>query len=155
MANPFTYLELHSTDATRAKSFYAALFGWKTKDTPVPGLGTYTEIDTQEGPGAGLTAHREQGPREVRQRRPAFHGRFDRNEEPQAGPDLSPAALPSDDGPRLRGEDYVLANGLRSIIEDEPSSREVPDTAEQVRRPLPGAQHATDRGIREESPVVV
>ena len=49
MANPFTYLELHSTDATRAKSFYAELFGWKTKDTPVPGLGTYTEIDPQEG----------------------------------------------------------------------------------------------------------
>ena len=49
MANPFTYLELHSTDATRAKSFYAELFGWKTKDTPVPGHGTYTEIDPQEG----------------------------------------------------------------------------------------------------------
>jgi len=63
MANPFTYLELHSTDATRAKSFYAELFGWKTKDTPVPGLGTYTEIDTQEGPGAGLTAQREPGAR--------------------------------------------------------------------------------------------
>ena len=38
-------------------------FGWKTKDTPVPGLGTYTEIDTQEGPGAGLTAQREPGAR--------------------------------------------------------------------------------------------
>src|SRR5947209_6260827 len=63
MANPFTYLELRSTDATRAKSFYAELFGWKTKDTPVPGLGTYTEIDTQEGPGAGLTAQREPGAR--------------------------------------------------------------------------------------------
>ena len=62
MANPFTYLELHSTDATRAKSFYAELFGWKTKDTPVPGLGTYTEIDTQEGP-AGLTAQQEPGAR--------------------------------------------------------------------------------------------
>jgi len=32
---PTRYLELHSTDATRAKSFYAELFGWKTKDTPV------------------------------------------------------------------------------------------------------------------------
>lgn len=53
MANPFTYLELHSTDAARAKSFYAELFGWKTKDTPVPGNGTYTEIDTQEGPAPG------------------------------------------------------------------------------------------------------
>ncbi|TMB11236.1 MAG: hypothetical protein E6J65_27180 [Deltaproteobacteria bacterium] len=63
MANPFTYLELHSTDATRAKSFYAELFGWKTRDTPVPGLGTYTEIDPQEGPGAGLTAQQEPGAR--------------------------------------------------------------------------------------------
>ena len=54
MANPFTYLELHSADAARAKSFYAELFGWKTSDVPVPGLGLYTEIDTQEGPPAGL-----------------------------------------------------------------------------------------------------
>lgn len=63
MANPFTYLELHSTDAARAKSFYTELFGWKTKDTPVPGFGTYTEIDTQEGPGAGLMAQQEPGGR--------------------------------------------------------------------------------------------
>ena len=26
MANPFTYLELHTTDASRAKTFYAELF---------------------------------------------------------------------------------------------------------------------------------
>src|SRR5207245_6605052 len=114
-----------------------------------------TREQARQRKSAKKEAQREQAPRQVRQRRPAFHGRFARNHEPQAGPDLSPAALPSDDGPRLRREDYVLANGLRSIIEDEPSSREVPDTAEQVRRPLPGAQHATDRGIREESPVVV
>src|SRR2546422_11657436 len=63
MANPFTYLELHSTDATRAKTFYAELFGWKTKDTPVPGIGSYTEIDTQEGPGAGLMTQQEPGGR--------------------------------------------------------------------------------------------
>ena len=48
MANPFTYLELHSTDASRAKTFYAELFGWKTKDTPVPAIGAYTEIDTRK-----------------------------------------------------------------------------------------------------------
>ena len=29
----------------------------------MPGLGTYTEIDLQEGPGAGLTAQREPGAR--------------------------------------------------------------------------------------------
>ena len=63
MANPFTYLELHSTDASRAKSFYSELFGWKTKDTPVPGIGVYTEIDTQEGPEAGLMTQQEPGAR--------------------------------------------------------------------------------------------
>jgi uncharacterized protein len=63
MANPFTYLELHTTDASRAKTFYAELFGWKTKDTPVPGIGSYTEIDTQEGPGAGLMTQQDPGGR--------------------------------------------------------------------------------------------
>ena len=61
MTNPFTYLELHSTDAARAKAFYAELFGWKTSDTKVPGFGVYTEIDTQEGPPAGLCAQQQQG----------------------------------------------------------------------------------------------
>ena len=56
MANPFTYLELHSTDPAKAKRFYSELFGWQTKDTDVPGFGTYTEIDIGEGPGAGLMA---------------------------------------------------------------------------------------------------
>ena len=59
MANPFTYLELHSTDPSRAKTFYVELFGWKTKDTAIPGLGTYTEIDIGDGPGAGLMAQQE------------------------------------------------------------------------------------------------
>jgi uncharacterized protein len=63
MANPFTYLELHSTDAARAKAFYTELFGWKTKDTPVPGLGHYTEIEIGEGPGAGLMPQQEPGAR--------------------------------------------------------------------------------------------
>jgi predicted enzyme related to lactoylglutathione lyase len=61
MANPFTYLELHSSDAARAKAFYAELFGWKTKDTAIPGFGTYTEIDTEGGPGAGLMPLQESG----------------------------------------------------------------------------------------------
>jgi predicted enzyme related to lactoylglutathione lyase len=63
MANPFSYLELHSTDASRAKRFYTELFGWKTKDTPAPKIGTYTEIDTQEGPQAGLMPQQEPGAR--------------------------------------------------------------------------------------------
>ena len=61
MSNPFTYLELHSTDAARAKAFYSELFGWKTSDTPVPGFGVYTEIDTKEGPPAGLMAQQQKG----------------------------------------------------------------------------------------------
>ena len=43
MSNPFTYLELHSTDATRVKAFYSELFEWKTKDIPAPNIGVYTE----------------------------------------------------------------------------------------------------------------
>ncbi len=63
MANPFTYVELHTTEPGRAKSFYTELFGWKTKDTTVPGFGTYTEIETGEGPGAGLMPQQEPGGR--------------------------------------------------------------------------------------------
>jgi predicted enzyme related to lactoylglutathione lyase len=56
MANPFTYLELHSTAPDKAKAFYAELFDWKTSDVsvPAPQPFTYTEIDTKEGPPAGL-----------------------------------------------------------------------------------------------------
>ncbi len=61
MANPFTYLELHSTDAGKAKAFYAELFDWKTSDTPVPGIGTYTEIDTREGVPAGMMTQQQKG----------------------------------------------------------------------------------------------
>jgi uncharacterized protein len=63
MANPFTYVELHTTDCARAKSFYAELFGWKMKDTDIPGFGTYTEIEIGEGPGAGLMPLSETGGR--------------------------------------------------------------------------------------------
>jgi predicted enzyme related to lactoylglutathione lyase len=63
VANPFTYLELHSSDAPRAKAFYTELFGWKTKDTAIPGFGTYSEIDTGGGPGAGLMPQQEPGAR--------------------------------------------------------------------------------------------
>ena len=61
MANPFTYLELHTKDPARARSFYVELFGWKMKDTPVPGFGTYTEIDIGGGPGAGLMQQQDPG----------------------------------------------------------------------------------------------
>jgi predicted enzyme related to lactoylglutathione lyase len=52
---------LHSTDANRAKAFYSELFGWKTSDTPVPGIGVYTEVDTKEGPPAGLMTQQQKG----------------------------------------------------------------------------------------------
>lgn len=63
MANPFTYLELHTTDPSRAKSFYTELFGWQTKDTPVPQIGAYTEIKPGEGPEGGLMKQMEPGAR--------------------------------------------------------------------------------------------
>jgi predicted enzyme related to lactoylglutathione lyase len=63
MAHPFTYLELHTTDPSRAKSFYTELFGWQTKDTPVPEIGAYTEIRAGEGPEAGLMKQMEPGAR--------------------------------------------------------------------------------------------
>jgi uncharacterized protein len=59
MANPFTYLELHTKNPSKAKSFYTELFGWKSKDNDVPGFGTYTEMDIGEGPGAGLMAQQD------------------------------------------------------------------------------------------------
>ena len=61
MANPFTYLELHSTDAAKAKAFYTELFGWKTKDSSIPGFGVYTEITTGDGPEAGLMPQQQPG----------------------------------------------------------------------------------------------
>lgn len=53
MGNPFTYLELHSTDAGRAKSFYAELFGWKTKDTPYPEMERTRRSTRRRAPAPG------------------------------------------------------------------------------------------------------
>jgi predicted enzyme related to lactoylglutathione lyase len=61
MANPFSYLELHSTDAARARAFYTELFDWKTSEVPVPVIGTYTEIDTREGLPAGMMTQQQKG----------------------------------------------------------------------------------------------
>jgi uncharacterized protein len=55
MANPFVHVELMSTDAAKAKSFYGKLFDWKLEDMPMPtGDGTYTMINVGEGTGGGL-----------------------------------------------------------------------------------------------------
>lgn len=55
MAHPFVYAELHTSDPAAAQRFYADLFGWTMRhhETDGPG-GAYTEIQTGEGPEAGL-----------------------------------------------------------------------------------------------------
>lgn len=53
MANPFVHVELNTTDPAKAKTFYGALFDWKTQDLPMP-QGTYTMIDVGEGTGGGM-----------------------------------------------------------------------------------------------------
>src|SRR3954462_6721123 len=54
MTNPFTYCELHSKDAKKARAFYGALFDWKLDPFPVPGR-EYHAVDAGEGHAGGLT----------------------------------------------------------------------------------------------------
>jgi len=56
MANSFVHVELHTGDPAKAKAFYSKLFGWKLKDMPMPGGGTYTMIEVGEGTGGGMMA---------------------------------------------------------------------------------------------------
>src|SRR6202023_3413145 len=54
MANPFVHVELTTSDPTKAKSFYGALFDWKLDDVEMaPGF-TYTMIGVGEGTGGGM-----------------------------------------------------------------------------------------------------
>ena len=54
MANPFVHVELATTDVSKAKSFYGALFDWKLEDAQMgPGF-TYTMIGVGEGTGGGM-----------------------------------------------------------------------------------------------------
>ena len=53
MANPFVHIELMSTDAGKAKSFYGKLFDWTLEDMPM-GDGTYTMVKVGEGTGGGI-----------------------------------------------------------------------------------------------------
>jgi predicted enzyme related to lactoylglutathione lyase len=41
--------ELHTTDAGAARTFYHAVFGWESKDMPIPGGMTYTVLSTAGG----------------------------------------------------------------------------------------------------------
>lgn len=51
MANPFTHIELNTTDVGKAKDFYQHLFKWELQD--MPGM-DYTMIQTGSPPGGGL-----------------------------------------------------------------------------------------------------
>jgi uncharacterized protein len=53
MSHSFSYCELHSENPSRAKAFYAELFGWKMSDSPSP-VGTYTEIKPESGLEGGM-----------------------------------------------------------------------------------------------------
>jgi predicted enzyme related to lactoylglutathione lyase len=56
MANPFVHVELNTTDVSKAKAFYGALFNWNLEDMPMPG-GSYTMIKVGEGTGGGIMKH--------------------------------------------------------------------------------------------------
>ena len=56
MANPFVHVELNTTDVSKAKSFYGALFNWTLEDMAMPG-GSYTMIKVGEGTGGGIMKH--------------------------------------------------------------------------------------------------
>jgi uncharacterized protein len=54
MANPFVHVELNTTDVSKSKSFYGALFDWKLDDVEMsPGF-TYTMIGVGGGTGGGI-----------------------------------------------------------------------------------------------------
>lgn len=53
MSNPIVHLELPARDNEKAKSFYAALFGWTYNDVPTP-VGPYSVFKPTEGPGGGI-----------------------------------------------------------------------------------------------------
>jgi predicted enzyme related to lactoylglutathione lyase len=51
MANPFVHVELMTTDLTKAKAFYSALFDWQLEELPEM---DYTLIKVGEGTGGGM-----------------------------------------------------------------------------------------------------
>jgi predicted enzyme related to lactoylglutathione lyase len=54
MGNPFVHIELNTTDLSKAKKFYKAIFDWKLEDMPMgPGM-TYTMLDVGKGTGGGM-----------------------------------------------------------------------------------------------------
>jgi predicted enzyme related to lactoylglutathione lyase len=61
MANPFTHVELATTDVGKAKSFYQSLFDWQIQDIDMGGGMTYSMIGVGEGTGGGILKHPMQG----------------------------------------------------------------------------------------------
>jgi uncharacterized protein len=57
MANPFCHLELDTTDPTKAKAFYSALFDWKITDSDMGGGMVYSTFKAEGGPGGGMMQH--------------------------------------------------------------------------------------------------
>jgi len=67
MGNPFVHIELTTSDITKAKAFYSALFDWNLEDVPMGGGATYTMIKVGEGQvpggaGGGMFQMREAPP---------------------------------------------------------------------------------------------
>jgi predicted enzyme related to lactoylglutathione lyase len=52
MANPVVHLELNTTDVSKAKAFYGALFDWKSEDVP-GGLSTFSMLSASRGTAGG------------------------------------------------------------------------------------------------------
>lgn len=53
MANPFTHIELNSTDLGKSKAFYGELFAWELEDIEME-EGPYTMIEVGDGTGGGM-----------------------------------------------------------------------------------------------------
>ncbi len=61
MAGNIVHFEINAKDAKRAKSFYSSLFGWKYKESEIPGI-EYFVIDGVEPGGAINPMQQEPGP---------------------------------------------------------------------------------------------
>jgi predicted enzyme related to lactoylglutathione lyase len=58
MANPFCHLELASTDAATAKTFYSSFFDWNITDMDMGGGMTYSTFKpSDDSPGGGMMQH--------------------------------------------------------------------------------------------------
>jgi predicted enzyme related to lactoylglutathione lyase len=61
MAGNIVHFEINAKDAGRAKRFYSSLFGWKYKDSEIPGIEYYLIEGVQPG-GAINPLQQEPGP---------------------------------------------------------------------------------------------